>query len=50
MSFQQQLDLYPQTEIEKKIAATTPEQIDHALCQPRLGIDDFLRLLSPKRS
>ena len=47
MSFQQQLDLYPQTEIEKKIATTTPEQIDIALRQQRLSIDNFSRLLSP---
>ena len=47
MSFQQQLDLYPQIEIDKKIATTTPEQIDQALRQQRLSIDDFSRLLSP---
>ena len=47
MSFQQQLDLYPQAEIENKIATTTPEQIDIALRQQRLSIDNFLRLLSP---
>ncbi len=47
MSFQQQLDLYPQTEILQKITNTKPEQIDLALQQQRLGIDEFSRLLSP---
>ena len=47
MSFQQQLELYPQTEIQQKIATTTPEQIDLALKQQRLSIADFSRLLSP---
>ncbi|MCD6582769.1 MAG: 2-iminoacetate synthase ThiH [Desulfuromusa sp.] len=47
MSFQQQLELYPQTEIQQKIANTTPAQIDLALQQQRLSIDDFSRLLSP---
>ena len=31
MNFQQQLELYPQTEIQQKIANTTPAQIDLAL-------------------
>jgi len=47
MSFQQQLEHYPQTEIRQKIATTTPEQIERALQQQRLSIDDFSRLLSP---
>ncbi|MDX2479686.1 MAG: 2-iminoacetate synthase ThiH [Desulfuromusa sp.] len=47
MSFQQQLELYPQTEIQHKIAATTPGQIDLALQQQRLGLADFSHLLSP---
>ncbi|MCK5912679.1 MAG: radical SAM protein, partial [Desulfuromusa sp.] len=47
MSFQQQLKFYPQTEIQQKIAATTPAQIDLALQQQRLGITDFSCLLSP---
>jgi len=47
MSFQQQLELYPQAEIQHSISTTTPEQIDQALQQQRLGIDDFSRLLSP---
>ncbi|MDX2493570.1 MAG: 2-iminoacetate synthase ThiH [Desulfuromusa sp.] len=47
MSFQQQLELYPQTEIEQIIANTTPAQIDLALQQQRLSINDFSRLLSP---
>ncbi|MEA3362141.1 MAG: 2-iminoacetate synthase ThiH [Thermodesulfobacteriota bacterium] len=47
MSFQQQLELYPQTEIEQIIANTTPGQIDLALQQQRLSINDFSRLLSP---
>ncbi|MCF6268004.1 MAG: 2-iminoacetate synthase ThiH [Desulfuromusa sp.] len=47
MSFQQQLELYPQAEIQHRISTTTPEQIDHALRQRRLNITDFSRLLSP---
>ncbi|MDA3902898.1 MAG: 2-iminoacetate synthase ThiH [Desulfuromusa sp.] len=47
MSFQQQLDLYPQTEIQHKIAGTTPDQIDLALRQQRLSLADFSQLLSP---
>ncbi len=47
MSFQQQLELYPQAELEQKIASTTPAQIDQVLQQQRLNIDDFSRLLSP---
>ncbi len=47
MSFQQQLECYPQTEIVQRITATTPQQIDRALQQQRLNIDDFSRLLSP---
>lgn len=47
MSFQQQLELYPQTELQQKIAETTPVQIDLALQQQRLSIDDFSRLISP---
>ncbi len=47
MSFQQQLELYPQTEILQKIANTTAQQIDRALQQQRLSIDDFSKLLSP---
>lgn len=47
MSFQQQLELYPQSELQQKIAETTPEQIDRALQQQRLSVDDFSRLISP---
>ena len=47
MSFRQQLELYPQTEIEQRITAATPQQIDRALQQQRLNIDDFSQLLSP---
>ncbi|MFK5927619.1 MAG: 2-iminoacetate synthase ThiH [Desulfuromusa sp.] len=47
MSFQQQLKLYPQTEVQLKIATTTPEQIDLALQQQRLGVVEFSQLLSP---
>lgn len=47
MSFQQQLDSYPLNQIHDKIATTTPAQIDIALKQQRLSIDDFSRLLSP---
>lgn len=47
MSFQQQLDRYPLNQIHDKIATTTPAQIDNALQQQRLSIDDFSRLLSP---
>ncbi|RLB72266.1 MAG: 2-iminoacetate synthase ThiH [Deltaproteobacteria bacterium] len=47
MSFQQQLECYPQTEIVQQITAATPQQIDRALQQQRLNIDDFSRLLSP---
>ncbi len=47
MSFLQQLSLYPQTELLNKITSTTPAEIDHALQQQRLSIDDFSRLISP---
>ncbi len=47
MSFQQQLELYPQKDILQKINAATQDQIDRALRQPRLGVDSFLYLLSP---
>ena len=48
MSFQQQLDLYPQAEIVQQITTATPQQIDQALQRQRLNIDDFSTLLSPK--
>ena len=47
MSFQQQIKDYPQAKIQQLIATTTPKQIDQALQQQRLSIDDFSRLLSP---
>jgi len=47
MNFQQQLDLYPQNEIIQQITTATPQQIDRALQQQRLNIDDFSTLLSP---
>ena len=47
MSFQQQLQLYPQNEIIQQITTATPQQIDRALQQHRLNIDDFSTLLSP---
>jgi 2-iminoacetate synthase len=47
MSFQQQLEQYPQAEIHKNIATTTPAQIDQALKHQRLSIADFSCLLSP---
>ncbi len=50
MSFKHQLELYPQHDVLQKIAATTTEQIDQALRQPRLNIDNFLSLLSPNIS
>ncbi len=48
MGFKQQLEQYPKTETEEKIAGTTPEQIERALHRERLNISDFLRLLSPQ--
>ena len=48
MSFQQQLQLYPQDEIIREIITTTPQQIDRALQQQRVTIDDFATLLSPE--
>ena len=47
MSFQQQLEQYPQVDIHKSIATTTPAQIDQALQRQRLSISDFSCLLSP---
>ena len=50
MSFKHQLELYPQPDVLQKIAATTAGQIDQALRQPRLNIDNFLSLLAPSIS
>jgi len=50
MSFKHQLELYPQHDVLQKIAASTTKQIDQALRQPRLSIDNFLSLLSPSIS
>ncbi len=47
MSFQQQLELYPQAEIYRSISNTTPDQIDRALQQQRLNLGDFSCLISP---
>ena len=47
MSFQQQLALYPEADILQRITATTKDDIDRALRQPRLSVDNFIHLLSP---
>ncbi|OEU70131.1 MAG: thiamine biosynthesis protein ThiH [Desulfuromonadales bacterium C00003093] len=50
MSFQQQLELYPQNEIRQLIDSATPQRIDQALRRQRLSIEDFACLLSPQLS
>ena len=47
MSFRAQLKLYPQVEIQDKINSAQPVQIDRALQQQRINLDDFAVLLSP---
>ncbi len=50
MSFLQELQQYPQTQLRERILATTPAQIDQALRRPRLSPEDFASLLSPQVS
>lgn len=50
MSFQQQLDSYPQAEILPLITEATPQRIEQALRRPRLSMEDFASLLSPQIS
>lgn len=48
MSFQQQLDNYPQHDILQLIKTATPQRIEQALNRPRLSMEDFASLLSPQ--
>ena len=50
MSFLQQLQQYPQAELRERILSATTQQIDQALCRPRLTMEDFACLLSPQIS
>lgn len=48
MSFQQQLESYPQNKILPLIKEATPQRIEQALRRQRLSIEDFASLLSPQ--
>lgn len=48
MSFEQQLQQYPQAEVRAQVLNTTPGRIDQALRRPRLSMEDFAALLSPQ--
>ncbi len=50
MSFLQQLQQYPQQQLREQILSATPQQIDQALCKPKLAMSDFASLLSPQIS
>jgi len=50
MSFQQQLEQYPQNEILPLITEATPQRIEQALQRPRMTMEDFASLLSPQIS
>ena len=47
MTFQQSLDRYPLAEVETRIAAKQPADVEAALAAAQLGLDDFMALLSP---
>jgi 2-iminoacetate synthase len=47
MTFQQTLDKYDLNETEARIEAKTTADVEAALAAPRLGLDDFMALLSP---
>jgi len=47
MTFQQSLDRYPLAEVETRIAAKRPADVEAALAAAQLGLDDFMALLSP---
>lgn len=50
MSFQQQLEPYPQRTILPLITEATPQRIEQALQRPRMTMEDFASLLSPQLS
>lgn len=50
MTFQRQLDKYPQTQIREQVLGTTAQRIDQALRRQRLSMEDFASLLSPQIS
>jgi 2-iminoacetate synthase len=47
MSFQQILDSYNLVEVEERIAAKRPADVEAALAAAHPGLDDFMALLSP---
>ena len=47
MTFQQTLDKYDLADIEARIEAMRPADVEAALAAAHLGIDDFMALLSP---
>ena len=47
MSFQQILDKYNLAEVEARIEAKRPADVEAALAASHLGLDDFMALLSP---
>ena len=48
MNFLQQLQQYPQAQLREQILSATAPQIDQALLQSRLSMEDFACLLSPR--
>lgn len=48
MTFEQQLQQYPQAEVRAQVLNATPERIDQVLRRPRLNMEDFASLLSPQ--
>ena len=50
MSFQQQLEQYPQNKVRPLISEITPQRIEQALQRPRMTMEDFASLLSPQLS
>jgi len=48
MSFEQQLQNYPQAEVRTQVLNATPQRIDQALRHARLTLEDFAALLSPQ--
>lgn len=47
MTFQQTLARYDLDEVEARIAAMRPADVEAALAAPHIGLDDFMALLSP---
>lgn len=50
MSFYNFMQQYPASDLKRRLAAISPADIDRALTQTKLSMDDFICLLSPKIS